>query len=403
MRIAIIGGGASGLMAAAAAKTETNDVLILERCDRVGRKLLATGNGRCNLTNRFASLVYYHGEDVSFALAAMEKFNVNDTVDFFGKLGILCKEEEKGKIYPYSDSASSVLDVLRRRVDRLGIETICGFDVKTARKTYRGFEITSYDGKKVTADKLIVAAGGKASPSLGSNGSGYKLLEGFGHSITQLSPSLVQIKTETEVVRRLKGIKVSGAVTVKGVKSMGEILFTDYGLSGPPAFELSAVLADKKRYGGGDGYAHIDLMPSYKKQEVRDIITNRCEELSDVPLEEFFTGMFNKRVGQALFKSSGIFPLSKTADKLTENEKNIVISNIKDWKFKIEGTMSWNNAQVTHGGAITAQFNPNTMESLLENGLYACGEILDIDGDCGGFNLQWAWASGYTAGLNAKK
>lgn len=396
MKIAVIGGGASGLMAAIAAK-ETNpacDVYILEKEKRVGKKILATGNGRCNLTNSGAGEWNYHGCDDSFVAETIPVWWVSDTLEFFSGLGVLCKEEQDGKIYPYSDTASAVLDVLRRRCDELEIKTICEYGVKLIKKQKRGFELIPFKGDALECNRVIVAAGGKASPALGSDGSGYELLKKLGHRITKLSPSLVQIKTNPEVVRKLKGIKVNARLTIDSYTSEGDLLFTDYGISGPPVFNLSAIM-------GNSSYVEADIMPEYSYYEVLELLRARREKLGHIALEEFFVGMLNKRVGQALLKSVGIAPLSRLARTLTEKELKSVAGAIKAWKFEIEGTMSWNNAQVTHGGAMTKEFESSTMQSKLVKGLYACGEILDVDGDCGGYNLQWAWTSGYIAGKSA--
>ncbi len=392
--IAIIGGGASGLMAAVAAKNEDTNVTVFERTKRVGKKILATGNGRCNMTNTGAGLKNYHGKDPSFVNGAIKRFWVNETLELFSELGILWKEEERGKVYPYSDTASAVLDVLRRRVERTGTEVRCDLDVKSIEKKNGKFIVRTYSGTEDKFDKVIIAAGGKAAPDLGSNGSGYELLKSFGHKITALRPSLVQIKTDTDIVKKLKGIKIDANVTIGRNSSRGELLFTDYGLSGPPIFELTSRL-------DGDKTIEIDMMPDHTSDDVLNIIYERMAYLYDVPLEEFFTGMLNKRVGQALLKSVGVAPLSRESSSLTEAEAKKIVSAIKGWRFNITGTMSWNNAQVTKGGAETAGFDSATMESKLIKGLYACGEVLDIDGDCGGYNLQWAWSSGYIAGKNA--
>lgn len=396
MRIGIVGGGASGLVSAIAAKNDDTEVIIFEKEKRVGRKILATGNGRCNMTNTRACEANYHSNDVSFIRGAINRFWVEDTLAFFDEMGILWKEEEKGKVYPYSDTASSVLDVLRRRVDAIGVKTECEFCVDNIKRTKDGFVIKSKDGRQEKCDRVIVAAGGKAGSSLGSDGSGYTLLKEFGHTITPLYPSLVQIKTETEFVRKLKGIKVQAKVTIGNKTEDGELLFTDYGISGPPVFSLSAYLGNNKD-------VIIDLMPEYSEEELYDMICARCAYLYNVPLEDFFVGMINKRVGQAVLKNVGIAPLSRLASSLSEKEIKILVDGIKKLTLKITGTASWNNAQVTKGGASVTEFDPVTMESKLVSGLYACGEILDIDGDCGGYNLQWAWSSGYLAGINSSR
>ncbi len=396
MKIGIIGGGAAGLMSAITAKNDNTDVVIFEKESRVGRKILATGNGRCNMTNTGACENDYHSEDVSFIRGAINRFWVEDTLALFDEMGILWKEEEKGKVYPYSDTASSVLDVLRRRVNSLGVRTECDFNVHSIEKAQDGFLVKSKDGHQEKCDRVIIATGGKAGSSLGSDGSGYNLLKAFGHKITPLYPSLVQIKTETELVKKLKGVKVQAQVIIGDKTETGELLFTDYGISGPPVFSLSSYLGNNKE-------VIIDLMPEFGKERIYEIICERCAYLYDVPLEDFFVGMINKRVGQAVLKNVGIAPLSRLSGTLSEQEIKSLVEGIKALKLKITGTASWNNAQVTKGGASVKEFNPVTMESKLVEGLYACGEILDIDGDCGGYNLQWAWSSGYLAGLNASR
>lgn len=396
MKIAVIGGGASGLVAAIAAKNENTTVTVFEKEKRVGKKILATGNGRCNMTNINATEKDYHGYDTSFMRGVINRFWVKETLDMFTELGILWKEEDDGKVYPYSDTASSVLDVLRRRIDAIGVKAECEFAVKNIRKNDGGFVIEDKDGNVRKCDKVIIATGGKAGSSLGSDGSGYVLLKSLGHKITDVYPSLVQIKTETDFVRKLKGIKVNATVTIGEKMQTGEVLFADYGISGPPVFWLSSYLGNNKE-------VRLDFMPEYSYDAVYEMICMRCAYLYDTPLEEFFVGMLNKRVSQAILKYAGVEPLSRQAQTLTEKEIKNVASAIKALKLRIEGTASWNNAQVTKGGADVSQFDSVTMQSKLVKGLYACGEVLDIDGDCGGYNLQWAWSSGYMAGTAAGK
>lgn len=393
MEIAVIGGGASGIFAAIAARENGNSVTIYERGDRIGRKILATGNGRCNLTNINADINAYHGADVSFISGIVNSFWVRETLEKFSEMGLVCKTEERGKVYPYCGQASAVLDVLRMKLRDDGVVVRTGFEASGAEKTKNGFVISSYDGQKSYADRIIIACGGKAAPSLGSNGSGYELLKKWGHHTGKLSPSLVQIKTEPDVVKKLKGIKVEGSLKIGQRSEKGEILFTEYGLSGPCAFYLSPYCENEK-------YAYIDLMPEYSINEVTEMLYTRIGIFSERQLEEFFAGMLNKRVGQAILKQLEIAPLSKSIAQLGNEEVEKIACTIKKWCFGITGTMSWNNAQVTKGGVLTSEFNSKTLESKKIKGVYACGEVLDIDGDCGGYNLQWAWASGYTAGKN---
>ena len=256
MHIAVIGGGASGILAAIAAKNENNRVTVYEKEKRIGRKILATGNGRCNMTNINADINNYHGRDVSFMRGVINRFWVEETLQLFSQMGILWKEEERGKVYPYSDTASSVLDILRHKLEVIGVNCRCEFAVKAINKQRNGFVIMSSSGEKCYADRVIVATGGKAGASLGSDGSGYNLLKGLGHSITDLKPSLVQIKTETDFVKKLKGIKVNASVTLGNKTETGEVLFADYGISGPPVFSLSSYIGDNK-------FIYLDIMPEY--------------------------------------------------------------------------------------------------------------------------------------------
>lgn len=394
LNIAVIGGGASGLFAAISAKNENTDVTIYEKEKRVGRKILATGNGRCNMTNTTASYNDYHSLDIKFIYPMIERFWVDQTLDFFENIGILWKEEDDGKVYPYSDTASAVLDVLRQKLEKSGVITECEFGVKKIKKQNNQFIIEDKNGNRKRADRVIIATGGMAGAQLGSDGSGYKILEGFGHKITKLYPSLVQIRTQTDTVKKLKGIKVNAKVSVGDKEKTGEVLFTDYGISGPPVFWLSSYIEGEKEIA-------LDIMPEYSYTDISDMITKRVNTLGDIPLEDFFVGMLNKRVSQALLKHIGVEPLSRLASSLSRKEIQAISSIIKNFKLQIKGTSTWNNAQVTKGGADVSQFNADTMESKLVKGLYCCGEVLDVDGDCGGYNLQWAWSSGYIAGIYA--
>lgn len=389
--VAIVGGGAAGLTAAIFAAQNGKEVTVYESGERVGRKILATGNGRCNMTNINADINNYHGNNTKFLLGAINKFWVEETIAFFENLGILTKTEERGKVYPYSDQASAVLDVLRFRLEELNVRIVTGFEVESVKKNGNRFELVSYNGKTACAEKVIIAAGGRAAPNLGSKGRGYELLKCFGHKITDLKPSLVQLKTDTDVVKKLKGIKLNAIVSIGSQSEYGEVLFTDYGLSGPAVFSLTSRMKNDKKLS-------LDIMYNYTLHQIRDIINARICNNPKMRLENFFVGMLNKKLGQALLKSIGIEPLSRYAVTLNEYEISMLCETLKKWEFNIKGTMSWNNAQVTKGGAVTDEFSPSTMESRLVKGLYAAGEVLDIDGDCGGYNLQWAWSSGYLAG-----
>lgn len=402
--IVVLGGGASGMIAAVAAAYASEgriNITICERMARLGRKILATGNGRCNFTNVNASPDHYFGADPYFIKAALGEFDVGSTLEFFRGLGVIPKEEGDGKVYPYSDQASAVLDALRFEIERLNINVRTGFDVKDIEVRKRGFRIVSYKNEAVCADRVVVACGGCASPNLGSNGSGFKLMEKLGHRISDLSPALVQIRLKADFLKALSGIKVKGKVGISvngriSHEEEGEILFTDYGISGPPVFQLSAFVPGHK-----NAYIDIDFMPDYEINDVCKLLKQRAAKLKHLSMENFFNGLLNKRVGNVIAKCSGIGKLSLPVSELNDDFIGIIAQNIKSFKVKTDGLNGWNNAQVTAGGVLTRQFNENTMESERLRGLYCCGEIFDIHGECGGYNLQWAWSSGYTAGKYA--
>lgn len=407
--LVIIGGGAVGLTSAIHARQLDNNnlnIIILEKLDRVGKKILATGNGRCNFTNIYADYNGFYGEDVEFVKYFLEEFNVDDTIDFFYKLGVVHTVLNNGKVYPFSEQASSIVDCLRNKIESFNnIEIKTDFNVKNIevnnKKYNNNFIISSYDNIKINADAIILATGGTASPKLGSDGSGLKILKSLGHTSTKLTPALVQLKTPTENIRALKGIKITG--TLKMYKNnmskenflredFGEILFTDYGISGPPVFQLSTLFARYKNL-----VSSIDFMPEYSERQVFNILKDRQVILGYTNMENYFNGLLNKRLGNIIAKNSGIEKLSYLVKDLDDKIIKKMSGLIKNFELKILDTNGFNNAQVMAGGIKTSEFNNRTLESNIIKNLYCAGEILDIVGDCGGYNLQWAWSSSYVA------
>lgn len=403
--VLVIGGGAAGMISAIAAARSGAKVIILEQMNRVGKKILATGNGRCNLTNMYTTIDRFHGRNTYFIYGAMNKFGVEKTIEFFEGLGIVCKEEEGGKVYPWSDQASSVLDVLRYELERLGIEERCEAEVKDIKPEKKGFTVILKDGSKVKGDRVIVAAGGKASPNLGSTGSGYRLLTNLGHKLVEPFPALVQLKLNAPFLKALKGVKFIGEAEIEADgervrKERGEILFTDYGISGPPVFQLSRKagesIKNKKRT-----FIELDMFPDFSFEEIKELIKRRLGYEPNKALDFSFIGLLNKRLIPVVIREAEIEDIHKPCFEVSEGEIYKLTSILKKWKIEVAGTQSWGDAQVTAGGIDVRDINPETMESHLTPGLYVAGEILDIDGDCGGFNLQWAWSSGYVAGISA--
>ncbi len=399
MIIGIIGGGASGMAAAlAAAENQNAQVLLFERQARVGKKLQATGNGRCNLTN--LQKRGYHGSQPSFAEAALARFPAEETLEWFAELGLLTVAEENGRVYPYSDQANSVVDILRFALDKPNIHVFTGVEVQKVKKTDEGFLVEGPEGS-YACHRLIVACGGLAGTKLGGTMAGYKLLGRLGHHCTRLRPALVQIKTAWNGIAALKGVRANCHVAIYRdeallAESTGELQLTDVGLSGPVIFEISRDVCQEK----GDWRAKLDFLPHVSSERLLLSLQRRRE--TGLTAEELLTGILHNRLGRVLTKMAGI-TASRPIRALSDEELRTVCDAVKDFEVGLTEPLGMDSAQVTAGGIHTSEFDPETMESRLVPGLYACGEVLDVDGDCGGYNLQWAWSSGRCAGLHAGK
>ncbi|MBQ3603048.1 MAG: aminoacetone oxidase family FAD-binding enzyme [Clostridia bacterium] len=391
--IIIVGGGAGGLAAAIEAKRTDRDksVTVLEHLPRVGKKILATGNGRCNLGNLNADTHLY--TNAAFASKVMNKFNAQSLVEFFQSMGLYTRADSEGRLYPLSNTAASVLDALRFECENLGVDIVCDYKVNSVKKA-DGFIING----EYKCDSLILACGGKAAPSQGSDGSGYPLLKSLGHSVTALSPCLVQLLTDTAKTKALKGVRASASLSLTtGGNARGEILFTDYGISGIAAMDLSRyVVPDKK------AEIIIDLLPEYSFEAAKEIIVKTARHNPALPIESLLGGLMHKAVGTAVIKSALGF-LPKAAAEIGAKQAGIIAAEIKNFTLALKGTKGFNDAQVTKGGASVKEFDAHTLESKKHKGLYACGELLDVDGACGGFNLAFAFSSGRAAGQNAAK
>lgn len=397
--VVIVGGGAAGMCAAVNIKLRDRSisVAIIEQLSRVGKKLITTGNGRCNISNININIDRYHGENKEFAEYALQNYDNYYAADFFSELGVVFTYDETGRAYPYSLQASSVIDSLRFSLDELGVDVFLDTKVLSYKKSGAFFKLaTNVDD--FVAESLIIASGlYSGGEKLGSNGSMLDVLKKAGYKIVKTTPAIVQLKTDNSLTRSLKGIKINAEAKlfinnrlVRG--EFGEVLFCDYGLSGPPIMQISRE-AERVH---GEKEITLDLMSEYTFVNVCDMLNFRASALLSRPLGEFFTGMLNKRVGQAIIKLCDL-KLTDSVSTLNSNDIKRMANVIKGMKFKVLGTTDFENSQVTAGGLDTNQFNPRTMESKLEKGLYCIGEVLDIDGDCGGFNLQWAWSSAICA------
>lgn len=407
--LAVVGGGAAGLAAAIEAarvfeqQGAGGSVTVLERLPRVGKKLLATGNGRCNLTNRFAAPSDYY-EAADFVRPALSRFPAADTLAFFASMGLLCEEEEEGRMYPMSRQAAGVLDVLRLEAERLGVRFCCDMPVRSIQRQTGRLGGTGYllNGS-LPAGAVILASGGQASPQHGSDGSGYALLRALRIPVTQVRPSLVPLLTDPGQAKPLKGLRVHAAITLwEGAAPLatqqGEIQFTDSGISGIAAMQLSRLVSrEKERL----LEASLDLLPDFSVRQAEEYLRTRIRQNAALAAEHLLTGILPKRVGQVILKQAGVEPLARPIGSLNGEEIGAVAALLKGWRFSIAGTRGFSAAQVTRGGARQTAFDPQTLEAYQAPGLYAAGEVLDVDAGCGGYNLQWAWSSGRLAGRSA--
>ncbi len=398
MVIGIIGGGAAGMAAAiTAAQNPNNQILLMERQARVGRKLQATGNGRCNLSNLHADVQGYHGENPDFCAAALARFPVQNTLDWFSDMGLFTTAEATGRVYPYSDQANSVVDILRFSLNKPNIQLLTGFEVKRVKKGGQKFEILGPE--TLECDRLIIACGGLAGTKLGGSMSGYQLLRSFGHKVTKLRPALVQIKSSWKGLPSLKGVRanVHAQILKDGTlfsESTGEIQFTEYGISGPVIFEISRDVCSA----GGNWICRLDFIPNVSEEQLLNAL--KAKKTAAIFCEDLLTGILHNRLGRILIQNAGI-SLQMPVQNLSDSQLIEVADNVKAFEITLTEPMGMDNAQVTAGGVKTDEFHSETMESKLVSGLYACGEVLDIDGNCGGYNLQWAWSSGRLAGQQA--
>ena len=395
MNVCVIGGGAAGMLAALTAAENGHRVLLLERQSRVGRKLLATGNGRCNLSNYHVSPAHYHG-GAGFCDFALSQFDVGETLQYFASLGLLTVSEASGRIYPMSNMAGSVLDVLRYALERPEIDLQTGQTVTAVRKMPEGFSVKT-ETDTFSARCLILAAGGAAGSKVGGGMDGYRLAKSLGHHRTALYPSLVQLKTDPTYPRALKGVKAQcGIFICRGsqvlARNSGEVLFTEYGVSGPAIFDLSRSVSA----GGSDLTCLLNFFPDWEEAEVLHWLSQRQAAMAAHEASALLTGSCHTRLGQMICKSAGF--TNQRAAGLTRDDLRRIARQATHFALPITGTCGFDQAQVTAGGLDTSEFDPRTLQSRLVPGLYACGELLDIDGDCGGYNLQWAWSSGRLAG-----
>ena len=404
-KVAVIGGGAAGIAAALTAAEQGANVTIFERNERIGKKILATGNGKCNLSNRAMSLDCFHTSDEAKLKSCLERFGVEETIAFFENIGLMIKDKN-GYLYPLSEQAAVVLDVLRIAIGERGIQIKTGAKVQKVQVNGSRFEVF-YNDKNECFDRVILTCGSKAAPKTGSDGWGYEVAKTMGHRIVKVVPSLVQLRCRDSFCKALAGIRAEACIHIyedgrELCKESGEVQLTDYGISGIPVFQLSALvnrrLSEKKH---GEITASIDFLPGLSQADFQKWQNQRLERgclgrNETLCVEEFFTGILNKKLMMVFIKLAGLKP-DMAVKELSERQLRKVLDFCKGLTFHIEGHNGFENAQVCAGGVDMKEVTMD-LESLKVPGLFFAGEILDVDGRCGGYNLQWAWTSGVIAG-----
>ena len=382
-------------------------VTLLEHMDRVGKKILSTGNGKCNLTNRRMDASCYRSNAPGFPMKALGRFGEPETEVFFEELGIVLKDRN-GYLYPASGQASSVLDALREELSRLGVNIVteCGEAEVAAPGSGKGgnqeWTVLCKKGR-FCSDALILAAGSKAAPSTGSDGSGYDLAKRLGHRIIRPLPALVQLRCREKFFKQISGVRADACVSIwadgeRLAYDQGELQLTDYGISGIPVFQVSR-FASVALSRGAQVKAEIDFYPELGRKELGRFLRERRQLLGDRNADSFLTGWFNKKLALLFLRLAGISP-DRNVSSLTETQLSELGRRIKQFETEIAETNPFANAQICCGGVDVREVNPHTMESKKRKGLYLAGELLDVDGICGGYNLQWAWSTGALAGIH---
>ncbi len=403
-KIVIVGGGASGLFTSIVIKRALGnsvDVIILERLEKIGKKLLATGNGRCNFTNELMCDSKFNNPEFVYHL--FKRFGYSETISFFEELGLVSKVLAEGRTYPVTENATSVLDILRLEVEYLGIKVRTGFEVKKLISINKQFILASAKEDEVIADYVVMATGGKSSAVLGSNGSGYNILKPYDINIVKPLPGLVGLKTENNLYKSLDGIRVKGKLTIKDKKmntvywaEYGEVLFKSDGLSGIVSMQASTYI-NRKGKNTNSYIISLDMLPDMNKEEIYRYLDKKIMMYPEYQIEVLLTGLINKMIAFRIFKDNKI-ELTRQIKTLTNKEKDKIVNNIKNYIIDAKNTYDFDKAQVTIGGVDVNEVKKETLELKKLKNVYVTGELLDIDGECGGYNLQWAWTSGYTVG-----
>lgn len=400
--IAVVGAGASGMMAAVWAARAGAKVTVYERNNRVGKKILATGNGKCNFSNEKMGSAWYFGSGKAMIDDIYQSFGLKETMRFYEELGMRIRNRN-GYLYPASEQASTVLDVLRYEMQRLAVTIHTGQQVMEIRKLKDGMQLEMQNHQKHQYDAVILACGGMAAPKTGSDGQGIRLAERLGHHIIPIVPALTALRCKEGFYKQVSGVRCDAELTllISGQKvctERGELQLTDYGISGIPVFQFSREAAYAVQ-NQKCTTVEIDFLPDYEDNEYTSFWKKRWIAQADQTMEQFVTGIVNKKVGLLLLKLADIKETER-AENVPEAKRNKLSSLYHSFRVEVRSTNSYEQAQVSAGGVDCREVT-SRMESKLVRGLYFAGEMLDVDGICGGYNLQWAWSSGAVAGMAA--
>lgn len=393
------------MMAAITAARNGAQVTVFEGKERLGKKILATGNGKCNFTNRFQSAECYRGTHPEFATRILEAFSVEQTISFFREIGIIAKEKN-GYVYPNSEQAASVADALSMELRALRAEVVFEAVSKIEQKGDQ-FLIDTKQGKR-EFERVILCCGSHAGLPEQANFMGYRLAEQCGHQMTKLLPALVQLRCSEKFFKTIAGVRTEATVALlengkEIAKENGELLFAEYGLSGIPIFQISR-FAGAALARGSKVACRCNLLPRFTKEQVQELVAERISNCKDRTAEELVTGLLNHKLNYILLKECRINPTAAAKVEFSDKKKTEdFIRLLQNFTCTVSATNSFSNAQVVAGGIKTEEINETTLESRQRKGLYLAGELIDIDGTCGGYNLQWAWSSGYVAGLHAAR
>lgn len=403
MKIGIIGAGASGMFAAITAAKQGAEVTLIEKKDRIGKKILATGNGKCNFTNKSMKQVDFKSQRANIFNDYISQFDENEVISFFQSNGMLTKEKN-GYYYPRSEQASTVLDLLRLQLKTYKVSVLTEKYPISIQKKKKQFEIILNSNEKLFFDRIILACGSFAGEKKQDNYNGYTYAKNFGHTIVPVVPALVQVRAKGKDFKSIAGVRCDANIKLYidnclSAEEFGELQLTDYGISGIPVFQLSRYVSygiyEKKLM-----TAAIDFLPEYNIEEWHSFVETKWKNSSkNITVEEFFQGFLNKKLNMMFLKNAGI-KAETPLNQLKYSKIQQAIETMKCWKIEIEGTNPFENAQVCAGGISMDEITLQ-MESKLIPGLFFTGELLDVDGRCGGYNLQWAWTSGYLAGKYA--